>query len=263
MRKSGRINWTEPAASWSEKEVFNGSVEDSLVIILRTKGCSWHRRGGCLMCGYHFDSDPSVKDDDVLTQLESALGRIKEEKIAKLYNSGSFFDEEEISGKLRKKILEALEGKVEKLVVETRPEFISDKPIKDALGHVKNLEVAVGLESANDLVLEKCVNKGFTFKDFEKGATTARDAGASVRTYLLVKPPFLTEKEAIEDAVSSAKKAAKYSDVISFNPLNIQKGTLVEKLWRRGDYRPPWLWSVLDVIEKARDAEPRIICGPS
>ena len=131
MRKSGRINWTEPAASWSEKEVFNGSVEDSLVIILRTKGCSWHRRGGCLMCGYHFDSDPSVKDDDVLTQLESALGRIKEEKIAKLYNSGSFFDEEEISGKLRKKILEALEGKVEKLVVETRPEFISDKPIKD------------------------------------------------------------------------------------------------------------------------------------
>ncbi len=254
---------SKPVSTWTEKELLDGEAVDSLVVILKTKGCSWHRREGCLMCGYHLDSDPSIRDEDVLSQVKTALEKLDGQRILKMYTSGSFLNANEISTGLRRKILEAVSGKVDKLLVESRPEFISRDAVDDVKGFVDNLEVAIGLESANETVSKKCVNKGFVFDDFVKAATTARNAGASVRTYLLIKPPFMTEKESIVDALESARKAAACSDVISFNPVNVQNGTLVEKLWRRAEYRPPWLWSVLEVLEGTGGLGPRIVCGPS
>ena len=42
-------------------------------------------------------------------------------------------------------------------------------------------------------------------------------------------------------------------DILSFNPTSIQKNTLVEYLWRRNQYRPPWLWSIIDILTYAAD----------
>jgi radical SAM enzyme (TIGR01210 family) len=185
------------------------------------------------------------------------------QRILKMYTSGSFLNENEISTGLRREILKAISGKVDKLLVESRPEFISKGAIDEVKGFMDKPEIAIGLESANETVSKKCINKGFVFDDFVKAATTVRNSGAGVRTYLLIKPPFMIEKEAIKDALESARKAAAYSDVISFNPVNVQRGTLVEKLWRKAEYRPPWLWSVLEVLEGAKGLGPRIVCAPS
>jgi radical SAM enzyme (TIGR01210 family) len=254
---------SRPVSSWTEKELLDGKPVESLVVILKTKGCSWHRQEGCLMCGYHLDSDPSIRDEELMAQVKTGLEKLEGQKILKMYTSGSFLNDNEISDELRREILGAISGKVDKLLVESRPEFISKDGIDEAKGFMDKLETAIGLESANETVSKKCVNKGFLFDDFVKAARTVKDTGASVRTYLLVKPPFMTEKEAITDAVGSARKAAEYSDVISFNPVNVQKGTLVEKLWRKAEYRPPWLWSVLEVLEGTKGLGPRIVCGPS
>jgi radical SAM enzyme (TIGR01210 family) len=262
-KKMNKLGRSKPASSWSEKELLNGNVVDSLVVILKTKGCTWHKKSGCLMCGYHLDSDPSIGDDRILSQFQSVLGKTDGKDVMKVYTSGSFFNEEEVSKDLRRRLLESIEGQTQKLVVESRPEFISEDVINEALGHVKNLEVAIGLESASNLVLKRCVNKGFTFEDYEKAAVIARDGGATIRTYLLIKPPLLTEKEAIEDAIDSARIASEYSDVISFNPLNVQKSTFVDKLWKRGAYRPPWLWSVIHVLDEVKELDSRFVCGPS
>lgn len=259
----GSKDRSKPVACWSEKDMYNGKVVDALVVILRTKGCSWRNKSGCLMCGYSVDSDPDTQDEEIMQQLSFALERSKGEDVLKLYTSGSFFNEAEISNELRQKLLDMIGGKTNKLIIECRPEFISSDKIKEALDSVDNLEVAIGLESANDVVLQKCVNKGFTLNDYINGAREAREAGATVRTYLLIKPPYLTEKEAIEDAVNSAKVVADYSDAISFNPVNVQKGTLVERLWRQRKYRPPWLWSVIEVIERSKGFGTPIICSPS
>jgi len=39
--------------------------------------------------------------------------------------------------------------------------------------------------------------------------------------------------------------------------MTIHKRTLVERLWKLGAYRPPWLWSAVEILKNA-DAE--IIC---
>jgi radical SAM enzyme (TIGR01210 family) len=254
---------TQPVSCWSEKDLLDGKVVDAFVTILRTVGCSWQKKGGCYMCGYSIDSDPHIEDSEVLAQLDYAIEKMKGEPIFKLYTSGSFFDNKEISKGLRQNILEKLKDRIELLVIESRPKYINADEIKNVQKYVKNLEVAIGLESANERVLRQCINKGIVLEDYITGASVAKDAGATIRTYLLIKPPYLTEREAIDDAINSAKIAAKFSDTISFNPVNVQRGTLVEKLWRQNQYRPPWLWSVLDVLEMSKDMGARVVSQPS
>jgi hypothetical protein len=41
------------------------------------------------------------------------------------------------------------------------------------------------------------------------------------------------------------------SDEISVNPMNIQRGTIIDRLHRNNEYRPPWLWSLVEMIKRA------------
>ncbi|MCD6331481.1 MAG: archaeosine biosynthesis radical SAM protein RaSEA [Thermoplasmata archaeon] len=236
---------------WSEDDVLNGKITKAFVVILKTKGCYWARHSGCTMCGYFKDSNPSITEKDIEEQLAYALSRYQGEKIVKIFTSGSFLDEREISPEMQEKIIKKFFEKAEKVSIETRPEFVP--AIEKINANKKILEISIGLESANDNVLKYSINKGFTFAEWKKAAEKVLDAGMQLKTYLLIKPPFLTEKEAIEDAISSTKKIADICNTISFNPTAVHGYTLVEYLWKRNLYRPPWLWSVCSVLKKARE----------
>jgi radical SAM enzyme (TIGR01210 family) len=47
--------------------------------------------------------------------------------------------------------------------------------------------------------------------------------------------------------------------MISMNPCTVQHKTELEYYWKRGAYRPPYLWSVLSILA---DAPVHIICDP-
>lgn len=91
-----------------------------------------------------------------------------------------------------------------------------------------------------------------------------KSAGLSVRTYLLLKPLYMTESAAIEDAVESARFADEFSDEISINPLNVQFGTQVERMWKRGEFRSPWIWSLTEVLKRlSGTVKARLMSSPS
>ncbi|MGQ9583311.1 MAG: archaeosine biosynthesis radical SAM protein RaSEA [Thermoplasmatota archaeon] len=255
----------KPVASWSEPEALEGRVERAAVVVLRTRGCAWAK---CSMCGYHREAVPATAED-IVAQLGVWLGGVGGERVAKIYTSGSFFDEREIPPDARGAILAAVGRRFERVVVETRPGFLSEGALAAALAACPQLEVALGLESVSPRVLEHSIGKGFALSDFERAAALVRRMGGRVRTYILLKPPFLTEREALEDAVSSALRAAPLSHCISLNPVNVQRGTPVEALWKRGLYRPPWLWTVAECLVRsarelrARGPGPQLVCAPS
>ena len=58
------------------------------------------------------------------------------------------------------------------------------------------LEVAMGLETAHPQVLEK-LNKRMTLDQFRRAAEFLRENGIALRVFILVKPPFLDEAEAL------------------------------------------------------------------
>ncbi|MGC8663073.1 MAG: archaeosine biosynthesis radical SAM protein RaSEA [Thermoplasmata archaeon] len=235
---------------WFEDEPFKGGRERSMVLVLRTMGCFWFYKSGCTMCGYYNDTNPTkVNDHQLMEQVEKAKKKYKGEKIVKIYNSGSFFDSNEISEEAQNNILKSF-SESERIIVETRPEFVNAKLIERMSEFKEKLMVAIGLESSNDEVLEYSINKGFKSSTYERAAELLFENNFSLKTYIILKPPFLSEKKSIEDAVKSIEFASKYSEIISLNPVNVQTNTIVEELWKKGYYRPPWLWSVVEVLKR-------------
>lgn len=255
----------EKAIAWREGDHLHGESIEAGVIILPTRGCYWAHRGGCSMCGYVYDAR-DMGQEAVYENFAKALERVRGVKYLKLFNSGSFFDEREISRATREKILSLAGSAVERLQVESRPEFVTNSAMEHAREAFSGeLEVGIGLETANDEIRRLCINKGFLLEDFSRALGVCKQNSAKLKAYLLVKPPFIPEKLAIDDAVSSALEAFRLgADRVSLNPLNVQRFTLVERLFHSNEYSPPWLWSVVEILGRVRQkVEKPIICKPS
>ena len=253
-----------PVSSWLDYDFFKEGQRaiKAMTVILRTAGCYWRK---CKMCGFWQES-ADCSQADILAQLEYSL-RNKyspaEEFILKIFTSGSFLDEREISRETRKEIAAIVKKRkgIKKLIVETRPEFINAEKIEDLKG-VEHLEFAIGLETADDFIRSKYINKGFSFDDYKAASKIVMECGATVKTYLLLKPPFVSEKKALEDVIKSAELASPYSSTISLNLCNVQKYTILEDLWKRKYYRPPWLWSSVAAIKEIKRRNITVMSDP-
>ncbi len=63
-----------------------------------------------------------------------------------------------------------------------------------------------------------------------------------------MKPLFLTINESIEDVINSVMDICEYTDIISLEPVSIQKNTLVEYLYQRNLYSIPKGWMIRDIV---------------
>lgn len=253
----------EPVSVWREKEHLDGKLVDAGVMILRTSGCAHSKGTGCTMCGYNSESSVEVSEQDLHRQLEKAFPSVDGVGFLKVYTSGSFLDEREMPAPVRESVLRWCADRSARLLFESRAEFVTDESLAGVLALHDDIEVAIGLESANDRVLKYAINKDMTVAEFEGAAVAAKKAGAALRAYVLLKPPFLTEAEAVEDAKATIRYAAPRSHTISLNPVNVQFGTTVERLWKTWAYRPPWLWSVVEVLNACSDIDGKIVCDPT
>ncbi|OUJ19061.1 MiaB family Radical SAM enzyme [Methanonatronarchaeum thermophilum] len=255
----------KPVAVWKDKARNNDRPINCLNIILRTTGCSWGRESGCTMCGYIYDSTEKTTVKDLKKQFDIAINKHEEQtKYIKIFTSGSFLDDEELPQEAREYILQKTSKTgVEILGVESRPEFITKDKIKKAREYIPEFEVGLGIESTDNQVLNETINKNSSYKEYKTAIQKIHDAGGKVKAYLMLKPPLLTEKEAINDTIRSIKTVAKENvDKISINPCNVQRGTLVEQLYNKKQYRPPWLWSLLEILKQTNDQPTNIISDP-
>jgi radical SAM enzyme (TIGR01210 family) len=208
------------------------------------------------MCGYFNDSMfIDVSEKDLRSQFEKAMQNYKDEKIVKLFTSGSFLDPHEIPVSAQHEILNILTERAEKISVESRPDYVTEKRLTaiQKIVALKEFEIGIGLETSNNLVREKTINKGFTFHEYKKATRLLKKHKMNVKTYVLMKPPFLTEKESLDDCIQTTKDIALYTDLVSLNPTNVQRHTVVEYLWKRNQYRPPWLWSIVEFLQQSKN----------
>ena len=253
--------------AWVETEALGAERVPAFVLILRTRGCYWADAKGCSMCGYARDTlGRSATPAELGEQLARALHRYHDEPYVKVYTSGSFLDDREVDAPSREAIVRAFSGRARRFLFETLPEFATAEavgPLRDAFAG--ELEVALGLESTDPVVLARFVHKNAPPSDYLAAADRVRRLGARAKAYLLLKPPYLAESEAIDDVVRSVAEAAPRFDALSVNPVHIQGGTVVEWLFRRGRYRPPWLWSVVEALREGarRRGTARLVSFPT
>ncbi|MCP1715079.1 radical SAM enzyme (TIGR01210 family) [Methanocalculus alkaliphilus] len=256
----------KPLASWMGEDLIGGGIRKTLTIILRSGGCRFNR---CRMCGYRFERYPAMTEDELASRMLAQIQWIEENypsdsyDLVKIFTSGSFFDPVEVPAEVRDRLGILIRGKI--AIAETRPEYVTPEVLRSFLDRIDDgshevpLYVAIGLETTNDSIREKSIDKGFTFADFIHASSIARDAGVGVKAYLMLKPLFLTESEAVADMKTSIAEVAPYADLISMNLCTVQRRTELEYLWKKGAYRPPYLWSGLEILLSTNEA---VSCDP-
>ena len=256
------------AASWSGEDLLYSGIGNAIFVVLPTSGCAWalSGSGGCTMCSYVADSPlVDVGADELVDIFKKRMARheIRENTTVKIFVSGSFLNEDEVPKEARDTILGILrdEENVKEVVVESRPEYVTAEVLRDcseALGN-KLFEIGMGLETSNNHTRKYKINKGFTCEDFEAAVETIKkmqpEHNVHAKAYLFVKPILTSERDAIDEAVESARYAEEVgASRVSFCPATIHKGTLMETLWKQGAYQPPWIWSVVEILKQVRSS---------
>ena len=227
-----------------------GEVVSVATIFLTNRECPWR----CLMCDlWKHTLEESVPTGAIPAQIDFALSELRRThagplRQVKLYNSGSFFDRGAIPLSDHLAVAERLRG-FERVIVECHPALVNDAVVRfrDSLGGTK-LEVAMGLETIHPEVLPR-LNKRMTTEQYAAAADFLRRHDVALRAFVLVKPPFLDEAEALLWAQRSTEFAFDCgASVVSLIPMRPGNGAL-DELAAQGLFSPP----ALTTLERAAE----------
>lgn len=255
------------------KFFYEGKTVDRVMIVLRSNGCQHYKtNGGCSMCA-HLNGAPlmeKITHENYVMQWNSVIdGSFNESATTKfnlndypvvcVYNLGSLLNPEEISFDTVKYIFASLNQYkgVKKVIIESRAEYVTE----DALSAIREMydgivEVGIGVESTDYLVRELCHHKAI---DDTKIITDAVEMlhrfNMKALAYVNFKPVFLTESEAIDDAIKTSVDCFSkfHFDAVSVEPTSLQENSLANFMYDLGLYRVPWLWSLRDIIHGIYD----------
>jgi radical SAM enzyme (TIGR01210 family) len=240
-----------PVDAWKPHAFFvepertpEGTIEDVATLFLTNRECPFR----CLMCDlWKYTTDERVPDGAIPRQIELALADLPPAPHVKLYNAGNFFDAQAIPPGDHEHIARLL-APFRSVVIECHPLLVGTRCLafRDRLRPA--LQVAMGLETVHPDVLPR-LNKRMTLDDFERATRFLTANEISVRAFILLRPPFLDEDEGIEWAKRSLDFAFAIGvECCSIIPVRGGNGA-TERLAERGDFSPPQLESLEEVLE--------------
>jgi radical SAM enzyme (TIGR01210 family) len=206
----------------------------------------------CLMCDLWKNTlDERVPAGAIPAQIRWALERLPRpegtRRWVKLYNSGSFFDPAAIPPADDEEIAR-LVAPFERVIVECHPALLGRRCLRFRERIAGDLEVAMGLETAHPVVLER-LNKRMTLDSFACGAAFLAENGIDLRVFILLRPPFMSEEEGLEWACRSLDFAFDHgAAVCSVIPTRGGNGAL-EALTAARQFEPPSLASMEAALE--------------
>lgn len=222
-----------------------GTIDDVMTVFLTNKECPFR----CTMCDLWRNTlDERVPLGAIPAQIEYAIHQLPAARHIKLYNAGNFFDSQAIPPEDYRAIAERIRA-FETVIVENHPRLTDERVLRfrDLLEH--QLEVALGLETIHPQTLSS-LNKRMTVADFDSSVRFLLNHQISVRTFLLLKPPGMTEREGVEWSLRSLNHAVETGvNCVSFIPTRTGNG-LMEQLRASGDFAPPTIRSMEEVLER-------------
>jgi hypothetical protein len=244
-REKNAVDPTRPYAFLVEPEcTAHGQVEDVATIFLTNRECPFR----CVFCDlWKNTTDERVPIGSIPAQIEYALERLPTARHIKLYNSGNFFDPQAIPREDWPAIARIVSS-FETVIVENHPKFCDDQCVRfrDLIG--TQLEIAIGLETVHPDVLRR-LNKQMSLDDFARAVTFLRRHDIAVRSFILLRPPWLDEQEGIDWALRSIKTSFDL-DIGCCAVIPSRSGNgIMEQLADSGEFAEPRIESMEAVLE--------------
>jgi len=157
------------------------------------------------------------------------------------------------------------EGKVQGIRISTKPDYITDD-ILDILEKYGVTSIELGAQSTNNKVLLKS-GRGHKFDAIEKAASLIRKRDFELGLQMMLGLPY----DSLELAIQTAKDIVRLgADTTRIYPTIVVKGTVLEKMYERGNYKvlsldEAILWSkeVLKIFNAASIKVLRVGLHPS
>jgi archaeosine synthase beta-subunit len=219
-----------------DERAATGEILPVATVFLTNRECPWR----CLMCDLWRNTlEENVSIGAIPAQIDYALQRLTPARQIKLYNSGSFFDPRAIPTEDHLGIA-ARVADFERVIVECHPALVGAACFRFKEILSGQLEVAMGLETVHPEILER-LNKRMTTGQFEEAAKILRKKDIDLRVFILVKPPFMMEEEALEWAVRSLEFAFESgATAATLIPTRAGNGAM-DELSRAREFSPPSL----------------------
>lgn len=240
-----------PMSEKSDRILFDGKIRTRKRIILLTNGCMV---GTCTMCPFPSESATGIRAENLCNQFDNSFARdsVDDYEVVTIFCNGNFFNNREIPKEAREHMFGTIgRSKAKYVVVESLPQFVSEEMIVEAksLLNDKIMSVFMGLQSSNDYVRNVLINTSCTRANYEKAVDLLFAVGYIPHAFLMFKPPFLTEREAIDDIMSSLDYLGRLGvKTITICPTRVAPDTVLEKLYGMDMYRVPWNWSIVHVL---------------
>ena len=232
------------------------------VLYLPGKGCGWYKKsGGCSICGFNSELEKvnrikKINNEDLMMLYkiaERATFAMSPFRLT-IFNGGSFLNDDEIPLEVQLDIADNFKRhfSFQVMEIESRPEYVKENKIAELVDRAKpkTVQVNIGLECVDDYIRINYINKGFLKEEYERACSVLKNNGAKVLTYVFLKPPFISEKRAIKEAINTVNYVFEQgTGEAALECAFVQKNTQLEKLYKKNEFRPPWLWSIIKVIE--------------
>lgn len=249
LQRRGPKNRIDPFTAYgafTEQERSDAGLVSVATILLSNIECPWR----CLMCDLWRNTlDEPGPPGAIPRQIEEALRGVGPASWIKLYNAGSFFDPRAIPPEDYQPIAGLLSS-FERVIVESHPALLGARCLRFQQLLGPQLEVAMGLETADPNILER-LNKKMTIEAFAEGAAFLQSHRIGLRVFLLVQPPFISADAAAGSVVSSAEFAFDHgAGQVVLIPTRTGNGAL-DALALSGDFAPPELKTIEDAFAGA------------
>ena len=229
-----------------DERAADGSIVPVATVFLTNRECPFR----CLMCDlWKNTTDSTVGPAAISSQISEALDQLPKARQIKLYNSGNFFDPKAIPPQDHQRIIDRVR-RFDRVIVENHPRLCDRSVVRfrDRLG--TDLEVAMGLETIHPDILPR-LNKQMTQDDFARAASFLVEHGISVRAFILLRPPWLSESEGIEWALRSIEFAYDCGvECCAVIPTRGGNG-IMERLASSGQFEPPSLRALEETMRRA------------
>jgi len=221
-------------------------VTKTETIILNSGQC---RFNSCYACGWGQKKYPVDTE-----KLKNQVKQLNLEEIDKLkiYESGSFLDNKQFPKKFREWLTRYLEEKeVKEVSFESTANFITEENLKTFKESDLDFTVAMGLEAADNEVLEK-YGKPFKIEDYDRAVKKIHESNGKIKTYIMVNIPF-SKPNTLEKSVEHVlEKTNKEDKIVLINTYPHNQSKLF-KDWVKGKWKPLNKEQFLEKIEKWKD----------